>query len=41
MACEIKILNNSIMNTINKNNDNLLRLFFPSLVTKVFVRVAS
>ena len=40
MAYVMKI-NNSIINTINKNNDNLLRLFFPSFITKVFVSVAS
>jgi hypothetical protein len=41
MAHVIKILNNSIINTINKNNDNFLRLFFPSLITIVLVNVAS
>lgn len=41
MACVIKILNNNMINTINKNNDNVLWLFFPSLITKVFVSVAS
>ena len=39
MAHVIKILNNSIINTINKNN--LMRLFFPNLITKVFVGITS